>query len=84
MPRDIPVGNGTLLVAFDQDYCLRDIYYPWVGKEDHAGGHRFRFGIWAEGVMGHGPEYFIRRTDNIWNKYDLTDFYYCIEGIPKE
>ena len=51
MPRDIPVGNGTLLVTFDQDYCLRDFYYPWVGKEDHAGGHRFRFGIWAEGAF---------------------------------
>ena len=25
MPRDIPVGNGTLLITFDQDYCLRDI-----------------------------------------------------------
>ncbi|MBI4687950.1 MAG: glycoside hydrolase family 15 protein [Nitrospirae bacterium] len=49
MPRDIPVGNGNLLVAFDQDYCLRDIYYPHVGKENHTDGHSFRFGIWVEG-----------------------------------
>jgi oligosaccharide amylase len=48
MPRDIPIGNGKLLVTFDQDYCLRDIYYPRVGKENHSDGHKFRFGIWAD------------------------------------
>jgi GH15 family glucan-1,4-alpha-glucosidase len=49
MPRDIPVGNGTLLITFDQDYCLRDIYYPFVGKENHTEGHKFRLGIWVDG-----------------------------------
>ncbi len=49
MPRDIPVGNDNFLITFDQDYCLRDIYYPCVGKENHTGGHRFRFGVWADG-----------------------------------
>ncbi len=49
MPRDLPVGNGTLLITFDQDYCLRDIYYPFVGKENHTEGHKFRLGIWVDG-----------------------------------
>ena len=49
MPRDIPVGNGNLLIVFDQDYCLRDIYYPPIGKENHSEGHKFRFGIWVDG-----------------------------------
>jgi GH15 family glucan-1,4-alpha-glucosidase len=49
MPRDIPVGNGTLLITFDQDYCLRDIYYPFVGKENHTEGHKFRLGVWVDG-----------------------------------
>ena len=49
MPRDIPVGNGNFLITFDQDYCLRDIYYPYVGQENHTGGHKFRFGLWVEG-----------------------------------
>ena len=49
MPRDIPVGNGTLLITFDQNYCLRDIYYPFVGDENHTDGHKFRFGIWVDG-----------------------------------
>ena len=48
MPRDIPIGNGCLLITFDQDYCLRDIYYPCVGKENHTDGHKFRFGLWAD------------------------------------
>jgi glucoamylase len=49
LPRDIPIGNGNLLITFDQDYCLRDLYYPYVGKEDHVNGHKFRFGIWVDG-----------------------------------
>jgi glucoamylase len=49
MPRDIPVGNGSLLITFDQDYCLRDIYYPCAGKENHTEGHKFRWGIWVDG-----------------------------------
>lgn len=49
MPRDIPVGNGKLLITFDQDYCLRDIYYPCVGKENHTDGHKCRFGVWVDG-----------------------------------
>ena len=49
MPRDIPVGNGSFLVSFDKDYVLRDLYFPYVGLENHSIGHPFRFGIWADG-----------------------------------
>ena len=49
MPRDLPIGNGALLVNFDQQYRLRDIYWPFVGKENHTAGHPCRFGIWADG-----------------------------------
>ena len=49
MPRDIPVGNGSLLVTFDELYQIRDIYFPYVGKENHSEGHPFRFGIWVDG-----------------------------------
>ncbi|HVG38438.1 MAG TPA: glycoside hydrolase family 15 protein [Pyrinomonadaceae bacterium] len=51
MPRDIPVGNGALLVTFDDTYCVRDIYYPHVGKENHSEGHPFRFGVWVDGAF---------------------------------
>jgi GH15 family glucan-1,4-alpha-glucosidase len=49
MPREIPVGNGSLLVVFDDDYCLRDIYFPRVGKENQTDGRQCRWGVWAEG-----------------------------------
>ena len=45
MPRDLPIGNGHLLINFDADHRIRDIYFPFVGKENHASGHPFRFGI---------------------------------------
>ncbi|UJS16757.1 MAG: glycoside hydrolase family 15 protein [Candidatus Jettenia sp.] len=47
MPRDIPVGNGSLLVTFDADYTIRDLYYPHVGKENHTMGNPSRFGVWT-------------------------------------
>lgn len=49
MPRDLPIGNGTLLAAFDFDYQIRDFYYPRIGKENHALGYPWRFGVWLEG-----------------------------------
>lgn len=36
MPRDLPLGNGRLLINFDQNYNIRDIYYPYVGKANHS------------------------------------------------
>ncbi|MBA3632941.1 MAG: glycoside hydrolase family 15 protein [Acidobacteria bacterium] len=47
--RDIPVGNGSLLVTFDDKYQIRDVYFPHVGQENHTEGFPFRFGIWADG-----------------------------------
>ncbi len=49
MPRDLPVGNGDLLVTFDRLYQLRDLYFPFVGMEDHTEGDTCRFGVWADG-----------------------------------
>lgn len=49
MPRDLPLSNGRLLVTFDSDYALRDIYYPHVGMENHAFRCRSRIGVWAQG-----------------------------------
>jgi len=51
MPRDIPLGNGSLLVAFDRTYQIRDLYWPHVGLENHAMGHAFRLGVWVDGTF---------------------------------
>jgi glucoamylase len=49
MPRDLPIGNGRLLVNFDRNYQLRDIYFPNIGKENQTNGHPCRLGVWIEG-----------------------------------
>lgn len=51
MPRDLPVGNGNLLVTFDALYQLRDVYFPFVGMEDHTEGDPCRFGVWVDGTF---------------------------------
>ncbi|MEM7577607.1 MAG: glycoside hydrolase family 15 protein [Planctomycetota bacterium] len=47
MPRDLPVGNGQMLVCFDPHYRLRDLYFPFVGQENHAAAP-CRFGAFAD------------------------------------
>jgi len=49
MPRNVPLGNGKFLVAFDQAHQICDLYYPHVGQENHALGHPFRIGVWVSG-----------------------------------
>ena len=48
MPRDIPVGNGKLLIAFDHNYNIRDLYFPHVGQENHVQGEYCRLGVWVD------------------------------------
>lgn len=58
MPRDIPVGNGSLLVNFDVNYNIRDFYFPYVGRENHSASHPFRFGVWVDGKFSWmGPDW---------------------------
>jgi GH15 family glucan-1,4-alpha-glucosidase len=51
MARDIPLGNGSLLVAFDHAYAIRDLHYPNLGLENHLMGRRCRLGIHADGAF---------------------------------
>jgi len=48
MPRDIPVGNGKFLICFDHHYNIRDLYFPYVGQENHVQGEYCRLGIWID------------------------------------
>ena len=61
MPRDIPVGNGSFLIAFDSDYQIRDVYFPYVGQENHAGWGPCRFGLWTENHL-------VWTADPSWHK----------------
>jgi glucoamylase len=58
MPKDIPISNGNLLINFDFDYQIRDVYYPLVGQENHSKGLPFRFGVWVDGRFSWmGPQW---------------------------
>ncbi|HMO80547.1 MAG TPA: glycoside hydrolase family 15 protein [Pyrinomonadaceae bacterium] len=49
--RDIPVGNGSLHVNFDDKYQIRDVFFPHVGQENHTEGAEWKFGIWVDGTF---------------------------------
>ncbi len=51
MPRDLPLGNGRLLITFDHTYSIRDVYFPHVGQENHTAGYTSRFGVWVDGQI---------------------------------
>lgn len=58
MPKDIPVSNGSFLLNFDSDYQIRDVYFPFIGQENHSSGHPFCFGVWVDGEFSWmGPEW---------------------------
>lgn len=49
MPRSTVIGNGSLLVTFDENLLIRDLYFPYVGLEDHtAYGHFHRLGVYTD------------------------------------
>lgn len=50
MPRDLPIGNGALLVAFDPLYRLSEFYFPRVGMENQAAA-KFRFAVWCDDAL---------------------------------
>jgi oligosaccharide amylase len=66
MPRDIPVGNGRLLVTFDNKYQIRDVYFPRVGQENHAGAGPCRFGVHSD-VPGAHRNQLYWTTSHGWN-----------------
>jgi len=51
MPRDIPIGNGSLLILYDKSGLVRDLCFPSVGSENHSQGHAFKVGVWVNGTF---------------------------------
>lgn len=49
MPKSLSFGNGSALVCIDKYARLRDLYFPYVGLENHVGGkYAHRLGIWQD------------------------------------
>ena len=49
MPRPVVLGNGKILINYDENYSIKDLFYPQVGLYNHLNGKLLRVGIWADG-----------------------------------
>ncbi len=49
MPRPLVFGNGSLLIGVDDNYAIRDLFWPQVGYPNHLAGHKIRTGFWVNG-----------------------------------
>jgi GH15 family glucan-1,4-alpha-glucosidase len=63
LTRDLPLGNGRLLVDFDLAYNLSDVYYDHAGQPNQANGRVSIFGAWTadEGLSWLGEGWQIER-----------------------
>jgi len=60
MPRELVLGNGNLLINYDQDFNMRDLYFPFVGLYNHINGFRNGLGVWVDDVF--------RWVDSSWER----------------
>ena len=52
MSRSIVLGNGNILVCYDEWGQVRDFHFPYVGLENHVGEKLMhRIGIHVDGAM---------------------------------
>ena len=50
MAKSLAFGNGSVLLTVDQFARIRDIYFPYVGLENHVGApYAHKIGVWVEG-----------------------------------
>lgn len=70
MPRSLVLGNGGCLVCIDDSAQVRDVYFHYVGQENHVRGHQHRIGIWVDGEFS-------------WIHKDEKDWHYTF-GYKKE
>lgn len=63
MARELPLSNGRLFVSFDAVASIRELTYPFVGKENHVGGRHCRIGISIDGTFSWiRPEHILSRS----------------------
>jgi GH15 family glucan-1,4-alpha-glucosidase len=49
VPRSLVIGNGNVLVGFDANYSVRDLYFPRVGDANQTMGNICRTGLFIDG-----------------------------------
>ncbi|MDF2679008.1 MAG: glycoside hydrolase family 15 [Brevibacillus sp.] len=81
MPRPLVVGNGRLLINFDDRLHMRDLYYPYVGQLNHVGGHFSKLGVWIQGRFSWLDEDGWKRTLGYSKESLVTDVHAHHEGL---
>lgn len=61
MARPLVIGNGQMLICYDDRLVMRDLYYPHVGQTNHIVGRRNQLGVWVDG-------HFNWVSDDDWEK----------------
>ena len=88
MPRVLCVGNGNLMVDFDNNLNIRDLYFPFVGMENHVGGHFCRLGVWVDGrfswVDGSWAKDFSYKEDSLVTNVSLKKRDLSIELLVED
>lgn len=52
MARNLIIGNNSMLISFDGHGQVRDLYFPYVGLENHIAPHSLhRIGVYAAGSI---------------------------------
>lgn len=52
MSRYLVLGNGSMLVAYDQYAQIKDLYFDYVGLEDHLTEEAVcKIGVWVDGKL---------------------------------
>ena len=73
---NIVLGNGKTLIGIDSHAQLRDLYFPFVGLENHVGGNfKHRIGIFIDGVTSW-------LSDDEW-KMDMQSGFETMSGETK-
>lgn len=64
MSTTLVLGNGNLLLNFDEHLFISDLYWPHVGQENHLQGHHIKMYIWIEGRLSclTDPEWYIQQN----------------------
>ena len=59
MPQSLVLGNGSMLVNFNDRALVRDFYFPYAGLENHSSKKMHQIGVWVGGK-------FAWLTDQSW------------------
>lgn len=52
MARSLSLANGQMMVLMDKTGQVKDFFFPYVGLENHMGGHFVhRLGVWVDGKI---------------------------------